>query len=92
MVKEAVFFVWTTETLDFNRAYDHKVLDVGLDDRALVILRTNVSEVSHSNEAVQLEVFAEPDSQVCIFGSSISGPESTPKPQGKRIKHFCRYL
>ena len=34
-----------------------------------VILRSNLTEVGHSQETIGIEVFAEPNSKVCMFGS-----------------------
>ena len=43
-----------------------------------VILRTNKTEISHSMDSIGIEVFAEPNSQVCVYGSQI------PQGEGKK--------
>ena len=40
-----------------------------------VILRSNATEVSHSLDRIKIEVFAEPNSKVCVYGST---PSLTP--------------
>ena len=43
-----------------------------------VILRTNKTKISHSMDSIGIEVFAEPNSQVCVYGSQI------PQGEGKK--------
>ena len=45
-----------------------------------VILRANVSKVSHSLEKIKVEVYAEPDAKVCIYGTKILGPFTSQRP------------
>lgn len=75
MVPQTTFFAWIVEGTSNKRAYDSRVMKVGLEDRALVILRANVSEVTRSDEAVGVEIFAEPDSQICVLGTKASPPK-----------------
>ena len=73
MVPRMNFQTWIAEDDTINRAIENVIVDVSLEDRALVILRTNMTEVSHSLDTVGVEVFAEPNSHVCVFAAA--GPQ-----------------
>lgn len=71
MAPMATFKAWKSSSVPSGIiTYDEQNFTVSLEDRALIIVELNTTEVSHSLLKVGVEVFAEPSSVICLMGSS----------------------
>merc|ERR1711963_313163 len=60
--------MFNEDTSTIMYGYDEQLVSVNLEDRTLVILELYTTEVSHSSSTVGIEVFAEPESTICLRG------------------------
>jgi len=82
MAPQATFKAFRPIYNDDIYTYDMQNIAVDLEDRTLVILELNTTEVSHSSSLVGVEVFAEPESTICLRGRKTETSTSEKKKKG----------